>query len=102
MTPIRIGTRQSKLALWQANWVSSQLKKHWPDLSVEIVPMKTTGDLKVREKLAEIGGKALFTKEIEEAILEKKIDLAVHSLKDMAAVSADGLSAPAVALPGER
>lgn len=89
---LRIGTRQSRLALWQADWVKGQLKKYWPDLSVELVPMKTTGDLKAREKLADVGGKALFTKEIEEALLAKKIDLAVHSLKDMSVVLPRGLS----------
>ncbi len=80
---LRLGTRGSALALWQANWTKSELEKRWPDLRVELVPIKTTGDKILDVPLAKIGGKGLFTKEIDEALLDGRIDLAVHSLKDV-------------------
>lgn len=80
---LRLGTRGSALALWQANWTRVELEKRWPDLRVELVPIKTTGDKILDVPLAKIGGKALFTKEIDEALLDGRIDLAVHSLKDV-------------------
>ncbi len=87
MTPIslRIGTRGSKLALTQANSVRQRLSETFPDLAeaIEIVVIKTTGDIVRDRVLAEIGGKGLFAKEIEEALLDNRIDLAVHSLKDL-------------------
>ena len=64
---IRIGTRGSKLALWQANWVKSELKSRHPSLSVELVPIKTKGDKILDVPLSKVGGKGLFVKEIEEA-----------------------------------
>jgi len=80
---LRLGTRGSALALWQAHWVGDALEKHWPDLQVEIQIIKTTGDKIQNVPLAEVGGKGLFTKEIDEALLSRRIDLAVHSMKDV-------------------
>ncbi len=88
---IHIGTRGSKLALWQANWVQTQLQKQNPEISIQIVTIKTKGDKILDVPLAKVGGKGLFVKEIEEALLDGRIDLAVHSLKDMPADLPDGL-----------
>ncbi len=88
---IRIGTRGSKLALWQANWTKSNLRRIHPSLSIEIVVIKTKGDKILDVPLAKVGGKGLFVKEIEEALLDRRIDLAVHSMKDMPADLPDGL-----------
>jgi len=78
-----IGTRGSKLALWQAVWVKSELKKLYPDLVIEERTIKTTGDMILDVPLAKIGGKGLFVKEIEEALLRHDADIAVHSMKDV-------------------
>jgi hydroxymethylbilane synthase len=78
-----IGTRGSKLALWQANWVKSSLEVQHPFLSIELEIIKTTGDKILDVPLAKVGGKGLFVKEIEEALINGRIDLAVHSMKDM-------------------
>jgi hydroxymethylbilane synthase len=80
---VRIGTRGSQLALWQADWVSAALRRRHPDLRVEQVIIKTSGDKILDVPLAQVGGKGLFVKEIEEALLDGRIDLAVHSMKDM-------------------
>ena len=80
---LRIGTRGSQLALYQANWVREQVLKTHPGLKVTLVKIKTTGDRMQDAPLAKIGGKGLFVKEIEEALLQKRIDLAVHSIKDV-------------------
>lgn len=88
---VTIGTRGSKLALWQAQWVKSELTRHHPSLSVAIEVIKTTGDKILDVPLAKVGGKGLFVKEIEEALLEGRIDLAVHSMKDMPGEMPDGL-----------
>src|SRR5436305_10267155 len=80
---LRLGTRGSALALWQANWVKAELERSHSQLTVELVPIKTTGDKVLDVPLAKIGGKGLFTKEIDEALLDGRIDLAVHSLKDV-------------------
>jgi hydroxymethylbilane synthase len=80
---LRLGTRSSALALWQANWVKSALEQHWPGLQVELVPIKTTGDKILNVPLADLGGKGLFTKEIDDALLANRIDIAVHSMKDI-------------------
>ena len=82
-TPIRIATRQSPLALWQAEFVKSELLKHHPDLQVELVPMVTKGDIILDTPLAKVGGKGLFVKELEQAMLDTRADLAVHSMKDV-------------------
>jgi len=83
---LRIGTRGSKLALAQANWVKERLEERYPHLAVELVIIKTTGDKLQDVPLAQVGGKGLFIKEIEEALLAGQVDLAVHSLKDMPAL----------------
>jgi len=88
---IRIGTRGSQLALFQANWVKEQLIQYHPDLKVTLMKIKTTGDKILDTPLAKIGGKGLFVKEIEEALLHKKIDLAVHSIKDVPVELPQGL-----------
>jgi len=80
-TAFRIGTRASALALWQANWVKSQLEK--AGILVELVQIKTTGDKILNVPLSEVGGKGLFTKEIDEALLDGRVDAAVHSMKDI-------------------
>jgi hydroxymethylbilane synthase len=93
---IRIGTRGSKLALWQANWVKCALEKHGPGIVCELVIIKTKGDKILDVPLAKVGGKGLFVKEIEEALLDGRIDLAVHSMKDMPAEIPTGLCIAAV------
>lgn len=96
MKTIRIGTRASELALWQSNWVKTQLSKLKPDYHVELLKIKTTGDKITDVPLARVGGKGLFVKEIEEALLDGRVDLAVHSMKDMPAILPDGLCVGAV------
>ena len=93
---IRIGSRGSQLALWQANWVQEAIKKQWPDVLTELVIIKTTGDKILDVPLAKVGGKGLFVKEIEEAMLSGRIDIAVHSMKDMPAELPHGLCIGAV------
>ena len=94
--PIIIGTRGSQLALWQANWVRSALGKRFPDATVELEVIKTKGDKILDVALAKVGGKGLFVKEIEEALLSGRIDVAVHSMKDMPADIPEGLCIGAV------
>lgn len=89
---IVIGTRSSKLALWQAEYVADRLCKQYEGLEVELMHIVTKGDKILDVPLAKIGGKGLFTKELEVAMLEKRVDLAVHSLKDMPTVLPTGLS----------
>ena len=83
----RIGTRGSPLALVQTHEVINSLEYHHPRLKdrIQIIPIKTTGDTIVDRSLTDVGGKSLFTKEIEGALLDGTIDLAIHSMKDMAA-----------------
>ena len=83
MNRIRIGTRGSVLALWQANYVAMRLHETYPDLVVETVPIKTEGDRRQDVPLVQIGGKGLFVKELESALLDDRIDIAVHSMKDV-------------------
>lgn len=90
-TVLRIGTRGSKLALAQAEEVKARLLAVRPELVITIVPIKTTGDAILHQNLTEIGGKGLFTKEIEEALLGGDVDIAVHSMKDVPAFSPAGL-----------
>ena len=80
---LRIGTRASALALWQANWVKEQLEKRYPDLEVTLTKIKTQGDKILDVPLAMVGGKGLFVKEIQEAMLRNEVDIAVHSMKDV-------------------
>ncbi|HEX9020817.1 MAG TPA: hydroxymethylbilane synthase [Nitrospirota bacterium] len=88
---IRIGTRSSALALWQAEWVKSELEKKYPGTTVTLTKIKTTGDKILDVPLAKVGGKGLFVKEIEEAMLGNEIDIAVHSMKDVPTFFPDGL-----------
>lgn len=88
---IRIATRHSPLAMWQANFVKAELLKHHQDLIVELLPMKTQGDIILDVPLAKVGGKGLFVKELEIAILEGRADIAVHSMKDVPVDFPDGL-----------
>jgi hydroxymethylbilane synthase len=88
---LRIGTRGSRLALWQAEWVQRRLQELYPELTVRLVPISTQGDRIQDVPLARIGGKGLFVKEIEEALFDGRIDLAVHSMKDVPSVLPTGL-----------
>lgn len=88
---LRIGTRASQLALWQANWIKSELERQYPGIEVELVKIKTMGDKILDVPLAQVGGKGLFVKEIEEAMLRGEIDLAVHSMKDVPTEFPEGL-----------
>ncbi len=91
---LRIGSRGSKLALWQANWVKQQIEARGTPCRIEII--KTTGDKITEVPLAKVGTKGLFTKEIEEALLDGRIDLAVHSLKDLPTELPSGLKIAAI------
>ncbi len=91
MTELRIATRKSPLALWQANFVKQQLELHHPGLQVTLVPMSTQGDKILDTPLAKIGGKGLFVKELEQAMLKNRADIAVHSMKDVPVEFPDGL-----------
>jgi len=88
---MKIGTRDSQLALWQAEWVKKQLEAHYPHIEFFLVPMKTKGDKILDVPLAKIGDKGLFTKELELGLLKDEIDCAVHSLKDLPTVLPPGL-----------
>lgn len=95
---IRIGTRGSRLARWQSEWVASALRERYPGLEVELVEIKTHGDRDRNSPLAAIGGTGLFTKEIQRALLDGAVDVAVHSLKDLPTLGPDGLILGAVPL----
>lgn len=88
---LRIATRKSPLALWQANFVKDRLEALHPDLQVKLVPMSTQGDKILDTPLAKVGGKGLFVKELETAMLEGRADIAVHSMKDVPVEFPDGL-----------
>jgi len=91
-----IGSRGSKLALWQAEWVKSRLTKLRPETEIRIEIIKTSGDVMLNVPLSTIGGKGVFTKELEEALLAGTIDLAVHSLKDLPTTLPDNLAISAI------
>lgn len=91
-----IGTRGSALAIWQTNWVKGRLKEFYPGLQIQIEIIKTKGDKILDTPLSKIGDKNLFTKELEQALIDKKIDLAVHSLKDVSTRIPDGLIIAAI------
>jgi hydroxymethylbilane synthase len=91
MTTVRIATRESALALWQAEYVKAQLEHFHQDINVVLVPMTTKGDIWLDTPLAKIGGKGLFVKELEVAMLEGRADIAVHSMKDVPVDFPDGL-----------
>jgi len=96
MPNLIIGSRGSKLALWQSNWVKDRLEEVYEGLSISIEVIKTTGDKLTEASLAQIGGKGVFTKEIEDALLDRRVDLAVHSLKDLPTVLPEGLRIAAI------
>src|ERR1041385_1443123 len=93
--PLVIGSRGSKLALWQAEQARERLQGFNPQVEVRIEIIKTTGDVK-GDPLSVIGGKGVFTKELEDALLDGRIDIAVHSLKDLPTILADGLTISAI------
>lgn len=88
---IRIATRKSALALWQAEFVKRELRRHHPDLAVELVPLSSRGDQILDIPLAKVGGKGLFVKELEQAMLNDEADIAVHSMKDVPMEFPEGL-----------
>jgi len=96
MPPLRIATRQSKLALWQADHVAALLRAAHPALQIEIVKMTTQGDRILDRPLADIGGKGLFIKELEIALSEQRADIAVHSMKDVPSELPDGMALAAM------
>lgn len=96
MTPIRIGTRGSPLALWQANHIADRLRPLCAPRPVELIIITTAGDQVRDVPLAQLGGEGAFTKEIQNALLARAVDLAVHSLKDLPTVAIDGLALTAV------
>ncbi len=85
-TTIKIGTRGSMLALWQSNWIKGMIEERYPSVTVELVRIVTKGDKILDVPLAKVGGKGLFVKEIEEALLRGEVDIAVHSMKDVPTV----------------
>lgn len=91
MKTLKLGTRKSQLALWQANFVRDALLRQHPGLNVELVTMTTEGDRILDRSLAQVGGKGLFIKELENGLLGRHIDLAVHSLKDVTVTLPEGL-----------
>jgi hydroxymethylbilane synthase len=93
---IHLGTRGSELALWQTNHVKILLEKQYPNIVIDVQAIKTTGDRILDAPLSKIGDKGLFTKELEIALLDKRIDLAVHSLKDIPTSIPDGLAIAAI------
>lgn len=93
---IKIATRKSALAMWQAEFVQSELIRHYPQLKVELVPMSTQGDRILDAPLAKIGGKGLFIKELEIAMQEGRADLAVHSMKDVPVAFPEGFAIHAI------
>ncbi|WP_421213988.1 hydroxymethylbilane synthase [Aeromonas dhakensis] len=88
---LKIATRKSPLAMWQANFVKDRLEALYPELQVELVPMSTQGDKILDTPLAKVGGKGLFVKELETAMLEGRADIAVHSMKDVPVEFPEGL-----------
>lgn len=93
---LRIATRKSPLALWQAEHVRSRLEELHPGLEVQLLPMTTTGDQLLSQPLSQVGGKGLFLKELERAMLDGDADLAVHSMKDVPPVLPNGLGLVAI------
>ena len=93
---IRIATRKSPLAMWQAEEVARQLKLHHPDVEIEFIKMTTKGDKILDAPLAKVGGKGLFVKELEQGILNGEADIAVHSMKDVPMAFPAGLCLPII------
>lgn len=93
---LTIATRESPLALWQANFIAAQLQSFYPDLTVELLGMTTEGDRVLDKTLSKIGGKGLFVKELEQALLAGQADLAVHSIKDVPMILPEGFTIAAI------
>ncbi len=93
---VKIGTRRSDLAIWQAEFVRDELIRHYPDIEVELVGVTTEGDRTLDVPLSEKGGKGLFLKEIEKELLDNKVDIAVHSMKDVTITDPVGLHIPVI------
>ncbi len=93
---LRIATRKSLLALWQAEYVKAELERHHPGLTVELVPLVSRGDKILDVPLAKVGGKGLFVKELEHAITSGEADIAVHSMKDVPMEFPEGLGLPVI------
>ena len=93
---VRLGTRGSPMALWQTRWVAEALRQQHPGLTTELVVIRTAGDRNRHDPLPRIGGKGLFVKDIEDALLRQEIDLAVHSMKDVPTTLPPGLHLSAV------
>ncbi len=96
VSSIVIASRESLLAMWQAEHVQARLRSHWPGISVSILGMTTEGDRLLDQSLATIGGKGLFVKELEQAMLESRADIAVHSMKDVPMWLPEGFALPAI------
>ena len=96
MRIIRIATRASKLAMWQSECVAAELLKHFPQYTIEFIPIVSQGDKILDQSLTEIGGKALFVKALEQALLNNEADIAVHSVKDMGAELIPEMAMPAL------
>ena len=96
MKTLRIGTRKSQLALWQAEYIRTRLQQFAPELSIELVKMATQGDKILDTSLAKVGGKGLFIKELEQGLLHRRIDIAVHSMKDVTVTLPEGLYIAAI------
>ena len=101
MNTLRIATRKSPLAVWQAEHVASLLREKFPDLDIALRPMSTQGDKLLDAPLAKVGGKGLFIKELEQALLTGDADIAVHSLKDVPMEIPDGLAMPVFLARGD-
>ena len=99
--PLRIATRKSPLAIWQAEYVADALRLHHPGMQVELVRMSTRGDRILDAPLAKIGGKGLFLKELEEGLLDGRADIAVHSMKDIPAAVTPALHVPVIPVRGD-
>ena len=100
----KIATRGSPLALWQARWVQENIFEQHPEISVELLILKTTGDRIQDRPLSEVGGKGLFIKELETALLDGRADMAVHSMKDVTGFFPEGLEISVIAVredPGD-
>jgi len=95
-TTIRIATRKSLLALWQAEYVKRELERHHPGLEVELLGMTTKGDRILDAPLAKVGGKGLFVKELEQAMYDGRADIAVHSMKDVPVELPEGMALPVI------
>lgn len=101
LSRVRIATRKSVLALWQAQHVRTRLIEAHPELTVDVVPMASSGDRILDRPLARVGGKGLFIKELEQALLNENAELAVHSMKDVPATLADEFELPVILESGD-